>query len=270
MENGKYEPEPPREFFVYDPKKRLISALPFRDRVAQHALVNVIGTIFEKTLLPRTYACRPGKGTHAAVVALQADMRRPGAAFALKTDFAKYFNSIDRATLHRLIRKKITCQATLGLIETMVPRDGRGVPIGALTSQLFANVYAGQVDRLIQCDLGRAYWHRYMDDIVVLGASVAELRAVKEAIETYSDRTLGLRLSRWSIAPVARGVGFLGYRIWPTHKLLGRRSVTAARRRIRALAHAGDAENLERFLASWTGHAKWADAVCMWRPSNAH
>src|ERR1019366_6852065 len=106
--DGTYRSDPPLEFTIYEPKSRLITAMSFRDRVAQHALCAVIAPIFEATLLPRTFACRVGKGTHAGVVALQADMRRLGSpCYALKTDFAKYFYSIDRAVLHSIIRRKI-------------------------------------------------------------------------------------------------------------------------------------------------------------------
>ncbi|QXX74225.1 reverse transcriptase/maturase family protein [Methylovirgula sp. HY1] len=258
---GTYVPSAPHEFFVFEPKKRLISAPSFRDRVAQHALVNIIGPIFEAGLLPRTYACRTGMGTHAAVIALQADMRRLGAPlYALKTDFSRFFPSIDRAVLHRLIAKKITCAATLRIIGAITPATGIGLPIGCLTSQLYANVYAGQVDRLLQCELKEQFWYRYMDDIVVLGSDAGHLRVVKESIETFAHDALGLRLSKWNLAPASRGVNFLGYRIWPTHKLLRRQSVIRAKRRLRYLRANGDHEAMAAFLAAWLGHAAWADS----------
>jgi hypothetical protein len=96
---------------------------------------------------------------------------------------------------------------------------------------------------------------------VVLGRSSAHLRAVKDSIEDYSRRELGLRFSKWSIAPVTRGVNFLGYRIWPTHKLLRRDSVIRARRKIAAYRAAGDHERLRKFLGAWLGHAQWADSA---------
>lgn len=261
IRDGSYAPGAPREFLIYEPKARLISALPFRDRVAQHALVNVIGPIFEATLLPRTYACREDMGTHAAVIALQAEMRRMGAPlYALKTDFSKYFASIDRGALHRMIAKKISCAATLRLISAIVPPRGLGLPIGALTSQLFANVYGGEVDRFIHFALRERCWYRYMDDIVVLGSDPHRLRAVKSEMENFALSTLGLRLSRWSVSPVSRGVNFLGYRIWPTHKLLRKSSVTRAKRRVRTYRAANDADALMKFCAAWKGHAQWADS----------
>jgi hypothetical protein len=246
---------------VYEPKPRQISALAFRDRVAQHALCAVIGPILEATLLPRCFACREGLGTHAGVKQVQSDMRRLGTPlYYLKTDFSSFFGSVDRLVLHALIRKKVSCRGTIRLIESMVPVDGQGIPIGSLTSQHFANLYGGQVDRLLQQTLGLKHWVRYMDDIVVLHREPNVLRETLGVIRSFSLQHLGLTLSKWHIASVGRGVNFLGYRIWPRHKLLRKRSVKGARRVIKHLRSSGDTEALERFLAAWTGHARWADS----------
>ena len=266
MPAGHYHPGAPSEFHVFDPKKRLISALPFRDRVAQQALCLVIGPIFEATLLPRAFACRPGKGVHAGVVQLQSEMRHLSRGTAplyfLKTDFARYFASIGHAILWRLIEAKISCRATLRLIEAMVPREGIGLPIGSLTSQIFANLYLGAtLDRHLQQTLGERVWYRYMDDIVVLGACADHLRSVKQSIKTYASERLGLAFSKWSIASIGRGVNFLGYRIWTTHKLLRKTSVTRARRKLKAYRAHGDDEGLSKFAGAWLGHARWADSA---------
>lgn len=291
MREGRYVSGRAHEFYIFDPKKRLISALPFRDRVAQQALCLVIGPIFDRALLPRAFACRPGKGTHAGVKALQSDLRRlshaaprtsqaspvepvlglaegktrglDGAArvYFLKTDFSRYFASIELPVLWRLIEAKISCAATLRLIEAMVPRHGIGLPIGSLTSQIFANLYTGAtLDRHLQQSLGETYWYRYMDDLVVLGVCPQHLRALKSEIERFSREQLGLRFSKWSVAPATRGVNFLGYRIWASHKLLRRDSVTRARRKIKAYRASGDKTRLGKFLAAWLGHAKFADS----------
>lgn len=248
-----------REFTVYEPKLRVISALDFKDRVTQHALVAVIGPIFERTLLPGTFACRADMGTHAGVRHVQAALRSTGATHFLKTDFSKFFASIDRAVLHGLIRQKISCPRTLDLIEAMLPATGVGIPIGSLTSQLFANVYGGVVDRFLHFDLGAKNWTRYMDDIVVLSSNPYELRHWFEDIEAMSAERLKLKISRWQVSPVSQGINFLGYRIWPRHKLLRKASVTAAKRKICQYAKYGEAERLEKFMASWRGHAAHAD-----------
>lgn len=265
MSDGTYAAGKPTEFFILDPKRRLISALPFRDRVAQQAACLVVGPLFDVAMLPRAFACRQGKGTHAGVVALQSDLRRLGRdgqpVYFLKTDFSRYFASIERGTLWRLIEAKVSCRATQRLLAAMVPRDGIGLPIGSLTSQILANLYTGAtLDRHLQQTLGEAHWYRYMDDLVVLGSSSARLRRVKESIEQFSRETLGLRFSKWQIAPASRGINFLGYRIWATHKLLRRDSVTRARRKIAAYRAGGHDERLRKFLGAWLGHARWADS----------
>jgi len=267
MADGTYRPGTPNEFLIFDPKRRLISALPFRDRVAQQALCLVIAPIFDRALLPRAFACRPGKGTHAGVRLLQSDLRRLSRdpsepLYFLKTDFSGYFASIELATLWRLIEAKISCRATLRLLTTMVPRAGIGLPIGSLTSQIFANYYTGAtLDRHLQQGLGERFWYRYMDDLVVLGASSEHLRRVKASVEVFSRAELGLRFSKWQIAPISRGVNFLGYRIWPSHKLLRRDSVVRARRKIASYRANGDDDRLQQFLTAWLGHARFADSA---------
>ncbi len=257
--NGTWRQGGFREFIVYEPKPRSIHALEFKDRVAQHALVNVIGPIFEKTLMPGTFACREGMGTHAGVRHVQAGLRRTGATHFLKTDYSKFFPSVDRAVLHELIRKKISCPQTLSLIEAMLPSQGKGLPIGSLTSQLLANVYGGEVDRFMHFKLCAKEWTRYMDDIVVLSSNPYELRHWFEDIEQFSIERLGLRMSKWQISPVTRGINFLGYRIWPRHKLMRKQSVTTAKRKIKRYIQTNDRESLDKFMASWRGHAAHAD-----------
>lgn len=262
--SGRYEPEPPREFMVYEPKPRSISALGFPDRIVQHALHNVIGPIFDRVLMGRCYACRPGRGTHAGVRAVQSELRLLGAGegrevFFLKTDFRSYFASIDRAVLWREIERKISCRRTLGLIERFTPRIGAGLPIGNLTSQLWANVYGHIFDRWI-VGQGMRHWHRYMDDVVVLGAAWRSLVELLKRAERFAAEVMHLTLSRWMVARHDRGINFLGYRIWPTHKLLRRSSVHRARRALRHFARNGDTEGRRRFLAAWLGHARWADS----------
>lgn len=248
-----------RQFMVYEPKPRLISALDFKDRVAQHALVNIIGPIFESTLLPYTFACRRGMGTHAGVRHVQAAMRKTQSTHFLKTDYSRFFPSIDRMRLHQLIERKIKCKKTLEIIKAMVPNAGHGLPIGSLTSQLFANVYGGVIDRFIHFELGARHWARYMDDIVILSSNPYELREWFESIEQTSKERLGLDISKWQMSSVTRGVNFLGYRIWPRHKLLRKSSVTSAKRKIKRFIATDDRESLGRFLTAWRGHASHAD-----------
>ena len=259
LKDGTYRPSPPNVFFVNEPKRREISALPFADRVVQHALCNVIEPIFDRVLLPNTYACRTGKGTHVAAVEAQAIMRR-GYGWCLKMDFSKYFASIDRGVLHQEIRRKVSCRGTLALIDAFLPPEGRGLPIGNLTSQLFANVYGHILDRYITHTLRAKAWLRYMDDTVIFAHSREALAVIQHGLKWFCEVRMGLVFSKWSICQVERGLDWLGYRIWPTHKLLRRRSVVAAKRKIARYRRVGDNLALSRFVASWRGHAQWANS----------
>lgn len=264
LETGRYRPGKPRMFFVHEPKLREITAMPFPDRVAQHALCNIIDPIFDDVFLPQSYACRKGKGTHAAARDVQAELRRMRSAgiqpWVLKTDFSKYFYSIQRDVLHTEFRRKIACKPTMALIETMIPPDGVGLPIGNLTSQLSANLYGHIVDRWLAHTMGFSQFFRYMDDVVVLDASRDKLIDLQKAMEVGARDKMGLAFSRWSIQPAARGVNFVGYRIWSTYKLLRRDSVLRAKRKIRHFTKHDDIESLRMFVASWKGHAQWADS----------
>lgn len=258
LADGTWQSQPYRNFTVYEPKQRSISAPTFSDRVVHHAVVQVIEPIFDATFLPYSFACRNGKGTHAGVKWVQSRLRSGTYTQYLKTDFKSFFPSVDRAVLHDQFARKISCAPTLDLLARIIPATGQGIPIGALTSQLSANIYANPLDHYLHHEL-KVPFARYMDDVVVLGHRDGHLKEVKAAIEEFSRDRLHLEISRWNISSTARGINFLGYRIWSTHKLLRKSSVTRAKRKIRTYTADGDTEALRAFIASWRGHAAWAD-----------
>jgi len=249
-----------REFTIFEPKPRQISALDFKDRIVQHAICNIIQPIFETGFLPYTFACRPGMGTHAGVKHIQSLLRKTNSTHYLQTDFSKFFPSVDHEILYRLKDKKIHCDDTRWLMRRIVPDVGVGIKIGSLCSQLDANIYGSPVDNLVHHGLGHRHWARYMDDIVILGNDQDELRETFNRIEEFSLDRLKLKISRWHIAPTSHGIDFLGYRIWKNHKLLRKRSVVRAKRKIANFVRFGDMDGLNKFAASWRGHARWADA----------
>lgn len=260
LKDGAYKIGEYRNFIIYEPKPRLISALDFKDRLVQHALCNIITPIFEKSLLPYTFACRVGLGTHAGVRHIQALMRSKGTTHFLKTDFSKFFPSVDHAILHKMIDRKIGCELTLKILREIIPTFGKGLPIGSLTSQLFANVYANPIDHFIHHELKHRYWARYMDDIVILDYDSARLRSSFEQIAEFSKKELKLSISKWSIGSVTQGVNFLGYRIWHDYKLLRKDSVVKAKRKVAKFVRHNDNDSLIKFIASWRGHAQWANS----------
>lgn len=260
LANGTWTAHPYRQFYVWEPKRRLISAPTFSDRVVHHAVVQVIEPIFDATFLPTSFACRTGKGTHAGVAWVQAQLRRHGYTQYLKTDFRSFFPSVDRVILHEQYAKKVSDQRTLDLLARIIPPTGTGIPIGALTSQLSANIYGNPLDHFLHHEL-RVPFARYMDDIVVLGHDRRQMRSVKEAIETFAADQMRLSISRWTAQSTDRGIDWLGYRVWATHKLLRKASVTRAKRKIRRYTADGDTESLTRFIGSWRGHASFGDTI---------
>lgn len=247
-------------FTIYEPKPRLISALSFKDRVVQHALHKIIEPIFEKTMLPYSFACRHNKGTHAAVKHVQSMLRKHDFKYFLKTDFSKYFPSINGDIAFNLVKKKIDCNKTLHLIRKVLPEGKQGIPIKSLTSQLLGNIYGTEVDRFIHFDLNLHYWARYMDDIVILGNDKQELLNVFKKIKEFSEKELDLKISKWSISETKKGINFVGYRTWKKFKLIRKDSVRRARRKIKNCLIHNDFKTLKKFLASWLGHVKWADS----------
>jgi len=254
-----YERSPFRDFFIHDPKLRLISSLPFKDRIVQHALNNVIEPIYEPAFLPYTFACRPNKGTHAGIKYIQSNLRRGKATHFLKTDFSKYFPSINCETLYNIYNKKIKCYKTIDLMQAIQTSSGVGIPIGSLKSQLSANIYGSLIDNFIHFKIKPMAWARYMDDVVILGNDSNELRYFKDQLEQFAKDVMQMKFSKWSVAPINRGINFLGYRIWPKHKLLRKQSVTRAKRAVKHFKNKNDIIGLNKFLAAWTGHASWAD-----------
>ncbi|MCB0565207.1 MAG: RNA-directed DNA polymerase [Lewinellaceae bacterium] len=288
LERETYQPGPYRTFFIHDPKKRMISAAPFRDRVVHHALCNVIEPIFEKTLIADTYANRKGKGTHAGIRRCQAFMHQYD--FVLKADIRKYFPCIDHAILKRLIARKIKCPRTLRLINLIIdnsnpqepapdyfPGDDlfspatrrKGLPMGNLTSQFFANLYLSPLDHFVKEELGFKGYVRYVDDFLLFASDKSRLHQAREAVRSFLAQELRLLLHprKCEVFPVRDGVTFLGQRIFLTHRRLRRENVQRFRRRLRLRLEQlrkGElsAAKLECQLNSWLGHARQADT---WR-----
>lgn len=266
-----------RRFYVHDPKTRLVAALPFRDRVLHHALCNVIEPLFERKYIYDSYACRKGKGTHAGANRVTDFLRRASEIwdkpYCLKCDISQYFPSVRHSTLLAIIRRTIACEDTLWLIQEILSSwvdtndpDPRGLPIGNLTSQLWANVYLDQLDHFVKEVLREPYYVRYMDDFVIIHGSKAELWQVKREIEGFLDSKLGLKLNgKTGIFPISHGIDFLGYRIWPDHRLLRKRSTKRIKRALRhfqKLYAQGtiDFDRINATVQSWLGHATHADS----------
>lgn len=251
------------QFKVYDPKERTINALPFRDRVVQHSINNIINPIFEKTFYIHSYACRKNKGVHQGVRQVQSDIRRlnkNGNVYYLKMDFSKYFKSIDKKILLIAIEKKIKDKKLMNLIKSINVDIENGIPIGNLLSQLYANIYGDIFDKFIKNKLHVKYYYRYMDDTVILSNNKNELFDIKNKLEKFIGIFMKLKFSKWQIQSINKPLNFLGYRITPKYKLVRKDSVIRAKRKIKRYKRYNDNEKLNMFLASWIGHIKSANS----------
>jgi len=236
-----------QQFTIHDPKRRLITAPCFAERVLHHAIMNVCEPHFERFLIADTFACRCGKGRIAALGrALQFSGRY---AFAVKLDMRKYFQSISHAILPEKLRCRFKDRRLLELFHRIInshrAREGRGLPIGSLTSQHFANFYLGWFDRFVKETLRVRGYVRYMDDCVLWSANKQRLLGWISESRAFLHAQLDLEPKTGSCATVIRhGLDFLGCRVFPDHLKLNRRSRRRFRRKLRDLEYAFDSDLL--------------------------
>ncbi|MDP3014861.1 MAG: reverse transcriptase/maturase family protein [bacterium] len=257
-----------REFIVADSKKRTIKAAPFRDRVVHHALCNIIEPILERGFIYDSYACRVGKGTHAAIVRLEGFIKTlPVKIYCLKCDISKYFDNINHEILLELLRRKIKDENVLWLLNEIITSNTKGIPIGNLTSQVFANVYLNELDHFVKRILREKCYIRYMDDFLILGLDKKHLQEDKERIRIFLRDRLKLELhpKKAEIFPIDRGIDFLGYVVRGNRRLLRKSTVKRflkKRKRYAALFRKGKVS--EAFIcntyASWHGYASFANS----------
>ena len=279
---GQYQCGPYRSFYVTEPKRRKITALKlFRDRVVQHAIVSAIEPIWEARFVGHSYACRVGKGTHAganeAQEMLQECLRKHGRVYVLKADIRKYFASIDHDILLQLLRKRLADRRLMAVIENIVrsysepETPGKGLPIGNLTSQLFANIYMDAFDQWMKCRKREHWYIRYMDDFVVIHPDKRHLQALRIDAERWLADNLDLSTNhKTSVFPVShsggRGLDFLGYHLWPNARRLRRASLRRFGRQLKQWQadYAGgeiDLADIRQNLHSWVNHARHGNAV---------
>ena len=279
-----YCPGAYKTFVIRDPKSRLISAAPYRDRVVHHALCNVIIPLIERTFIHDTYANRIGYGTHRALNRFT-DFAR-SSRYVLQCDVRKYFPSIDHAILKGALRQKIKCPDTLWLIDVIIdgsndqgedvehfPGDTlltplqrrKGLPIGNLTSQFFANVYLNGFDHFVKEQLKATQYLRYVDDFALFSDNRAFLKEARKAIEAYLD-TLRLRLHvvKTQLFETRHGANFVGFRVLPDCIRVRNDNLQRARRRCHHLQGAYATGELSlgevvQRLRSWEAHLLHGD-----------
>jgi retron-type reverse transcriptase len=208
-----------RRFRIFDPKERIIHAACFKDRVLHHALMNLAGPVLDRSLVASSFACRPGKGIHSAVAHFQSKLRKYP--WYLKIDIEHYFNCIDHRLLLRLLERRLKGRDFMAIIAKILSsyhtKPGKGLPIGSLTSQHFANYYLDGLDRYIMEELKASAHVRYMDDIVLWCLNKESAKSMLLAVTDYArhKRLVQVKPASVQINRSKHGITFCGFRILP-------------------------------------------------------
>lgn len=268
-------------FFICDPKQRHIHKATVRDRIVHHAVFSMLNPIFEPTFIAHSFSCREGKGTHKAVDALDGMLRQVSRngkriCHALQCDIHKFFDSLDHAVLLKLLGNKIKDEDAMRLLSEIIksfssPRfpagSGKGVPIGNLTSQLFANIYLNELDQFMKHELRIKRYVRYTDDFAIIGEDTDSLRSIIAPVQSFLQERLLLSLhpKKIKVRKYRQGIDFLGYVIFPHHRLVRTRT---RQRMFRKLALRADTyrrgqstkESVDQSLQSYLGVLSHANA----------
>lgn len=285
LQEKTYRPGAYSSFYIHEPKRRLISAAPFRDRVVHHALCNVIEPLFERSFIFDSYANRIGKGTHAALDRAQEYARRHP--YVLQCDVKQFFPSLDLEILRETLARKLADPDVLWLIDGILtsgigvlaeeyqmewfPGDDllaatrpRGLPIGNLTSQFWANCYLNPVDHFIKRELRCPGYVRYVDDLLLFADDKPTLWRWRAAVINQLGRRRLTIHSGAQPRPVTEGIPFLGFVVYPSHRRLKRRKIIHFRRRLRTELRAyrsGElpAEKITASVLGWINHVRYGN-----------
>ncbi len=280
LRSKSYRPGDHRDFVIFEPKRRLISAAPYRDRIVHHALCAIVEPIFDRSFIESSYANRRGKGSHRALNHCRRLIRRYR--FCLRADIAQYFPTIDHNILKAQYCRKIRCANTLWLMETILDNSSqhepvytyfpgdtlftpyerrKGLPIGNLTSQIWANVYLNSIDHAMASTYGGARYIRYVDDFALFSDDAEELKEAREKLRALAEELrLTLHPIKTMVVQTRHGVNFLGFRLFPTHTRLRQENLRRARRRFRKLQREYQhgqvsLQEVSASIQSWVNHA---------------
>jgi retron-type reverse transcriptase len=285
LTNKTYQPGVYRTFYIKEPKLRMISAAPYEDRVVHHALCNVILPLIEPTFIADSYANRVGFGTHKALhrfIKFARDSR-----YVLQCDIQKYFPSIDHEILKHLLRRKIKCPDTLWLINTIIDNSNeqlpiveyfmgdelltplqrrRGLPVGNLTSQFFANIYLNGFDHFVKEELQVKKYLRYVDDFSLFSDDWQFLSDARLAIEEYLANKLRLKIHpiKSQLFETRLGANYVGFRILPNFIRVRTDNLRRARRRLKFMQRKSNqgkinSEKVSQSIQSWFAHLEHGD-----------
>lgn len=268
-EHGKYS-----AFSICDPKQRRIHKASVRDRVLHHAVFKILNPIFEPTFIAHSFSCREGKGTHKAVDALEQSLRKTSKnyrsrCFALKCDIHQFFASVDHAILLSIIGRTIKDEDALWLLREVIgsfwtpgysDHERKGIPIGNLTSQLFANLYMNEFDQFMKHKLRVEHYLRYTDDFVIVDSNKSVLKSLIPVMEKFLNTTMNIKLHprKVILRKFSQGIDFLGYVILPHYRTLRTRTKKRMFRKLKlrvadSKTGIGSAASAESSLQSYLG-----------------
>ncbi len=269
LSTSRYRHGPYHAFYITDPKQRLIHKAPVRDRVLHHAIFKILNPVFELAFIANSFSCRIGKGTHKGVVTLAKILRREsrnhtGPCYALKCDILKFFASIDHGILLSILGKRIKDERAMELLGEIISgfnsknTPGKGLPIGNLTSQLFANIYMNELDQFLKHRLGVKHYVRYTDDFVIVSNDIKYLKELLPKLEKFLADSLKLKLhpGKITIRKYISGVDFLGYVIFPHHIKLRTKTRRRMERKLteRAAQYAAKTIPPKSFNQTWQSY----------------
>ncbi len=266
LEECSYCPGKYRYFKIYDPKERIIAVAPFRDRIVHHAIVNVLEPVYEKIFIYDSYATRKHKGTHKAILRAQRFLKNNR--WFLKTDIRKYFDSVNHDILLKVLKRKIKDKKMLWLLEKIIKnggKNGKGLPIGNLTSQFLANVYLDIFDHFVKDKLQVKYYVRYMDDMVFFSNDKSYLNKIHMVFVDFLNKTLNLTFKNPFINQQLNGLSFLGARIFPKLLRIKPKSLNRCVKKIKKRFYEQkqgkiEEESLKQTLASIDGYISFYNA----------
>lgn len=263
LRNETYRTSEYEIFKIYDPKERNIYRLPFRDRVVQHAIMNILEPIWTSVFVSHTYSCIKGKGIHGALKHIKRDMKDvTGTLYCLKMDVRKFYPSIDHDIIKLIIRKKIKDVKLLSLLDEIID-SATGVPIGNYLSQFLANLYLAYFDHWMKEEKQVKYYYRYADDLVILNDNKEYLHGLLREIKSYLKENLRLDLKRdFQVFPIEkRGIDFVGY-VFYHRKVLMRKSIKKnfCRRVAKLNKKSLTTKEFRMKVCSWLGWAKHCDS----------
>jgi RNA-directed DNA polymerase len=269
----RYQHKPYNHFDVFDPQKRYISKACVRDRLVHQMLYATLTNIFDKTFIFHSFSCRVGKGTHAGVRQLQKMLRQVShngkrACFALKMDVQRFFDSVDHDILKGFLRERVQDHRVLCILDRVIDSfrsqpdhpQNIGLPLGNVTSQIFANVYLHPLDHFIKHTLRQKYYLRYCDDFIIVAHEKSQLTALMEPISNFLAQKLRLTLhpKKIILSNMHQGIDFLGYILFLHHRLLRASTRRRMQRRLKTkyeayLKQQIESTHMDQSLQSYLG-----------------